>query len=283
MGMVWLLADIPLSLLPPPRRNEQAAERPITPGYTMSTSHKPVIGVISCNRSVDDEPAYTVKSRYVDALWRYADAVPVICPSISHVDDAAALIDRLDAILLTGASSNIEPERYGSVTGRAPFDPSRDAMSAALITAAIASGKPVFGICRGLQEINVALGGTLKDQRDSASTAFQHHAPDGVSLEDMFIYGHVVAPVVGTVMDRIAGGKPMAVNSVHYQAIDALGRGLVVNATADDGVVEAVSSRPGEAPILAVQWHPEWRPDGRPHDLAFWREIGHIAREAANR
>lgn len=249
----------------------------------MTSSAKPVIGVISCNRTVDDEPAYTVKSRYVDAVWRYADAVPLICPSLADASDAATVVARLDAILLTGSSSNIEPSRYGASIGRTPFDPARDGMSAALIAAAMAVGKPVFGICRGLQEINVALGGTLKDQRDEGAVGLQHHAADGVSLDAMFGHGHGVVPVAGTTMERIAGGRAMAVNSVHYQSIDALGQGLLVNATAEDGVVEAVSSLPGATPILAVQWHPEWQPDGRPHDLAFWQELGRMTREAVHR
>lgn len=249
----------------------------------MSHYQKPVVGVISCNRTVDDETAYTVKSRYVDAVWRYADALPVICPSISDASGAAAIVARLDAILLTGASSNIEPHRYGAASGRAPFDPDRDGMSAALIAAAMAAGKPVFGICRGLQEINVALGGTLKDQRDAVELGFAHHAPDGVDLEAMFAHSHSAKPIAGTVMDRIVGSEAMVINSVHYQAIDRLAPALVANVEAEDGVVEAVSSRPGEAPILAVQWHPEWQPEARPHDLAFWREVGAIARRALHR
>lgn len=240
---------------------------------------KPVIGIISCNRSVEGEAAYTVKSRYVDAVWRYADAVPLICPSMSDASDASAIVARLDAILLTGSNSNIEPRRYGETNGRAPFDLDRDAMSAALIAAAMEASKPVFGICRGLQEINVALGGTLKDQRDGPTEGFQHHAPDGVDLETMFAHGHMARPIPGTVMERIVGGKEIAINSIHYQAIDRLAPALMATVAAEDGVVEAVSSRPGETPILAVQWHPEWKPDERKHDLAFWEHVGTITRQ----
>lgn len=249
----------------------------------MPSTSKPVIGVISCNRTVEGENAYTVKTRYVDAVARYADAVPLICPSIDTEDNAAIVMERLDAILLTGSNSNIEPARYGAASGRAPFDPARDAMSSALIRASIAAGKPVFGICRGLQEINVALGGTLVDQRDDPAATLGHHAPDGVSLDVMFSHGHMAEPVSGTPLARIVGDKPIAVNSVHFQAIGRLGEGLVVNALAPDGVVEAVSAVDGTAPILAVQWHPEWRPEARAHDLAFWHAVGEIARQAANR
>ena len=151
-------------------------------------------------------------------------------------------------------------------------------MAAALIAAAMAAGKPVFGICRGLQEINVALGGTLVDQRDGTNQELAHHAPDGVDLDLMFAHGHSVDVVPGTPLAAIAGEGSLAVNSVHFQTIGALGKGLVVNARAGDGVVEAVSSTGTAAPILAVQWHPEWRPEGRAHDLAFWRNMGDVAR-----
>lgn len=253
------------------------------PHTAMSMTRRPVIGVISCNRIVEGENAYTVKTRYVDAVAKYADAVPLICPSIDQIDNADTILERLDAILLTGSNSNIEPFRYGADTGRAPFDPARDAMSDALIKAAVAAGKPVFGICRGLQEINVALGGTLTDQRDAEPPDLAHHAPDGVSIDDMFGYGHTATPVPGTPLSRIVGDKPVAINSVHFQTIGQLGEGLVINARAPDGVVEAISSPSGASPILAVQWHPEWRPETRPHDLAFWREVGEIARAYAKR
>jgi len=239
---------------------------------------KPVIGVIACNRMVEGEAAQTVKARYVEAVQKYAGAIPLICPSIDDAAQAETIISRLDAILLTGSNSNIEPSRYGGETGRAPFDPNRDGMSRALILTAIAARKPVFGVCRGLQEINVALGGTLVDQRDGGTIEHPHHAPDGVSLEEMFGFGHEVVVEPGSVLAEVTGATRLPVNSVHYQMIGALGEGLVVNARAEDGVVEAVSSAPDTSPILAVQWHPEWRPDNRPHDLAFWRRVGEISR-----
>lgn len=249
----------------------------------MSSSRKPVIGIISCNRIVEGESAYTVKNRYVDAVARYADAVPLICPSLEDSSNAALVVERLDAILLTGSNSNIAPRRYGARDGRGPYDANRDGMSAALIAAATVVGKPVFGICRGLQEINVALGGTLQDHRDGGEHGFPHHAPDDAGLDDMFAFGHRVEAVPGSLLADIVGSEPIAVNSVHYQAIGTLAPGLIANAKASDGVIEAISSSPGASPILAVQWHPEWRPDDRPHDLAFWREIGRIARKSTVR
>ncbi|WIJ25095.1 gamma-glutamyl-gamma-aminobutyrate hydrolase family protein [Devosia sp. RR2S18] len=244
----------------------------------MHNNTKPLIGVISCTRSVEGEEAYIVKTRYADAVARYAHAVPVICPGLEATQDAEALVARLDAILLTGSNSNIEPARYGANSGRSPFDRRRDAMTDALVSAALKAGKPVFGICRGLQEINVALGGTLMDQRDSSMQDLLHHAPDGADLDAMFGHAHIATPVPGTPLAVLLGDEPLRINSVHYQTVGTLGAGLVVNATAEDGVVEAISSAPGAPSLLAVQWHPEWRPEGRAHDLLFWEEVGRIAR-----
>lgn len=242
------------------------------------TQARPVIGVMACARQVEGETAQTVKLRYLEGVSRHADAAPVILPSFQDPANAAAIVARLDAILLTGSSSNIDPARYASgAPAMAPTDAGRDSFSAALIHAAVDAGKPVFGICRGLQEINVAFGGTLRDMRGTQAAA-THHAPDDADLGAMFAHAHDIAVIPGSLLHRYAGAAGLRVNSVHFQAIDALGQGLVANATAADGVIEAISASHTAAPVFAVQWHPEWQPDGRPHDLAFWHFLGQSAR-----
>ncbi|KKB78256.1 gamma-glutamyl-gamma-aminobutyrate hydrolase [Devosia soli] len=239
---------------------------------------KPVIGVIACERIVEGEPAQAVKHRYLEAVEQHAQAVPMVIPTNQDQDNAAAIVERLDALLLTGSGSNIEPRRYGSDSpAMAPTDPGRDTFGAALIHAAITAGKPVFGICRGLQEINVALGGTLRDMRAQRG-ADLHHAPDGANLEDTFAHGHDIEVAPGSVLQRFASATALKVNSVHFQTIDRLGEGLVANATGPSGVIEAISALKTPAPVFAVQWHPEWQPEGRPHDLAFWKYLGEVAR-----
>lgn len=241
-------------------------------------SGKPVIGVIACSREVESEPAQAVKHRYLEGVSRYAGAIPLIVPVNQPAADAGGIVRRLDALLLTGSASNIAPARYASTeAAHPPQDVARDEFSAALVQAAIA-GKPVFGICRGLQEINVALGGSLLDLRDRGQAAPDHHAPEGADLAQMFEHFHEVEVVDGTLLDRLSGQRRLTVNSVHHQTIDRLADGLRVNAVSPDGVVEAVSlERPG-ALVFAVQWHPEWQPSKRPHDLAFWHLLGEAAR-----
>ena len=246
-------------------------------------SAKPVIGVISCNREIEGEAGQTVKNRYLDGVSRYADAIPMIIPTNAEPSDSAAIVARLDGLLLTGSSSNIEPERYGvEQPGRLPSDARRDAMSGALIKAAIAAGKPVFGICRGFQEINVALGGTLVDQRDTDNVAYLHHAPDGLGLEAMFNHFHAVDVLPGTPLQSFTGSTGLTVNSVHFQTIGRLGEGLRINAVGNDGVIESISTTDTPAPVFAVQWHPEWLPVNLPHDIAFWRYL-HDAAAAASK
>ena len=239
---------------------------------------RPVIGVIACGREVEGEPAQAVKHRYLEAVEMHAGAATLIIPSNQSEAFVGDVVARLDAILLTGSNSNMHPGRFGSnAAAQAPVDAQRDGLSQSLIAAAIAASKPLFGICRGLQEINVAFGGTLRDLR--ASRIWQrHHAAPGAPLFDTFAHGHEVEVAAGSPLHRYAGSRSLTVNSVHYQAIDRLAEGLVVNATSPDGVIEAISASHSSAPVFAVQWHPEWRTGERPHDLAFWRFLGEAAR-----
>lgn len=236
---------------------------------------------MSCVREVEGEPASIVKKRYLDAVTNYADAIPIIVSAWSDELAVQSLLERVDAVLLTGSNSNIEPQRYGAAgSGSTPLDPARDFISQRLIHAAIAMEKPVFGVCRGLQEINVAFGGTLADEREANYAAFSHHAPVGANLEAMFGYSHPAAISGDGLMSEIVGEGEITINSVHFQRVDRIGDGLQIEARSADGVVEALSARNSAAPVLAVQWHPEWQPDGRHHDLAFWRYVGRAARAA---
>lgn len=243
----------------------------------------PIIGVIACGREVEGEPAQAVKHRYLDAVSRFAHAAPIVVPTNQPVENADSIVGRLDAVLLTGSNSNIVPARYGSTDeARLPTDDARDRFSAALVRAAIAAGKPVFGICRGLQEINVALGGSLRDMREAGDAIDGlHHAEQGVGLGDMFGHQHELHIVRNSQLNRLAGADHLTVNSVHYQTIDRLADGLVAEATGPGGVIEAISATTTAAPVFAVQWHPEWQPEGRAHDQAFFAYLGNAARAAS--
>ncbi|MGL4541015.1 MAG: gamma-glutamyl-gamma-aminobutyrate hydrolase family protein, partial [Polymorphobacter sp.] len=189
---------------------------------------------------------------------------------------------RLDALLLTGSPSNLDTRLYGAEVADAagPFDRPRDAMALALVDAMIALGRPVFGICRGFQELNIAFGGTLRrDLGESAGNgAVAHHAPDDADLAAMFAHGHAVELLPGSALAQLYGRTSLNVNSVHYQGVDQLGAGLTIEAVAADGVVEAFSAQIGDASVLAVQWHPEWQTDSNPDAQALFAEMGRRAR-----
>lgn len=245
---------------------------------------RPVLGVVCCTRQVGTEPAQAVMNRYVVAALRYADAAGLLIPALPELMAAREVAPRLDGLLLTGSPSNIEPHRYGeagAADAEGPFDPGRDAMTAALIEAMLELKKPVFGVCRGLQELNVAFGGTLRRDASRNDALIAHHAPDGVAFDQMFAHEHDVALTPGGYLARGLDRERLRVNSVHYQALGRLGAGLTVEARAEDGVVEAVSAEVNGAPVLAVQWHPEWRTDANPDSQAFFRLLGRALRGEA--
>jgi putative glutamine amidotransferase len=243
------------------------------------TAPLPIVGVIACARQVEGESAQAVKHRYLEAVINHSGAAPMIVPNNQPPENAAAIAARLDALLLTGSNSNIAPARYGSPTeGLPPVDEGRDAFAIALIKACVAAAKPVIGICRGLQEVNVAFGGSLKDLRDDPGGNGTHHAPDGVSLDTMFGHNHRVRVEPHSPLAAITGATELTVNSAHHQSIERLGGGLAIAARSDDGGIEAIYATATAAAVVAVQWHPEWRPADRSHDLALWTYLGKVAR-----
>lgn len=244
-------------------------------------SARPVLGIIACNRTVGAEVAQAVMNRYATAAMRYADCAALIIPSLPELMHAREIVGRLDGVLLTGTPSNVEPVRYGDAgPGEGPFDPDRDRMMIELVEAVIAAQRPLFGICRGFQEINVALGGTLRRDTSGGAQLLNHHAHQGVAFDAMFAHRHPVELVAGGVLASVYDASSIEVNSVHYQGVDRLADGLAVEARAPDGLVEAFSARPNGAPLLAVQWHPEWEADGNEQSQAYFRLLGRALRGA---
>jgi len=235
---------------------------------------RPVVGIIACNRQTGGEASISVMRRYVEAAIRYADCAALVIPSLPEAMRAAEVVPRLDGLMLTGSPSNVEPARYGDAgTSAGPFDPARDSMTAELITAARSAAKPIFGICRGFQELNISFGGTLRRDLGDRQPV-PHHAEEQSDLGIMFAHRHPVSLAPAGRLAAAYGRPSLMVNSVHYQGVDRLGAGLSVEATADDGVVEAFSA-PG---ILAVQWHPEWATSEDPDAQALFRAFGAMLR-----
>jgi putative glutamine amidotransferase len=242
---------------------------------------RPVLGIICCNRIVGTEPAQAVMERYVRAAMTYADVAALLIPALPDLMTAAEVAPRLDGVLLTGSPSNIEGSRYADEGGDGPFDPGRDEIALSMVDAMIGRGRPVFGICRGFQEINVALGGSLRRDTSASEDLIHHHAPDGVSFDAMFDHRHRVDLVPGGILARTYDTPSLDVNSVHFQGIGRLADSLSVEATAPDGLVEAYSAIIGKSPVVAVQWHPEWHPEANPDSQIFFKLLGQTLRGTA--
>jgi len=242
---------------------------------------RPVLGIVACTRTVGVEPAQAVMNRYVTAAMRHADAAALLIPAVPELMRADEVVARLDGVLLTGSPSNVDAARYGegdADDADGPFDRPRDAMTADLIAAMTAAGKPVFGVCRGFQEIVVAFGGKLRRDTSRSPGLLRHHAPDGVPFDAMFAHEHAVSLIPGGILHGAYGRPGLQVNSVHYQGAGRLGGGLAVEAVAPDGLVEAVSRQTGGAPVLAVQWHPEWHTGDNPDSQTFFHLLGRALR-----
>ncbi len=242
-------------------------------------SARPVLGIICDNRAVGGRPAQIVLDRYVRAAIHYGDVAALLIPALPDLMSAADVAGRLDGVLMTGSPSNVEPSRYGEADdGKGPFDPARDELAMALIGEMTGRGRPVFGVCRGFQEINVALGGTLRRDTSANDELIRHHAPADASHDEMFDHRHSVSLVPGGMLAAAFAKPELSVNSVHFQGISTLAPQLTVEATAPDGLVEAYSALINGAPLLAVQWHPEWDTDADPDSQTFFRLLGRALR-----
>jgi putative glutamine amidotransferase len=227
---------------------------------TKSDSAPPLIVVAADVRPADGYVWHAAAETYLTAVVHACGAIPLVLPSLGEAIDFDALLARVDGVLLPGSRSNVHPSRYGNPPTRLaePHDPRRDAVTLPLIAAALRSGVPLFAICRGMQELNVALGGTLIAEVQEEPGRNDHRAPASDDPDQRFAISHTVTIAPGGMLAGILGTGTIRVNSLHRQAIGRLAAGLAVEATAPDGTVEAVSVRDAASFALGVQWHPEY-------------------------
>ena len=244
-----------------------------------------VVGVSACRMEVDGKSHQVVQETYTGALWAAAGCASVLIPAAGAAGFDGSLIDRLDGLVLTGSPSNVQPQRYGGARARAGTleDPHRDATTLELVRRAIARGLPVLAICRGCQELNVALGGTLQPHVEAAPGRLHHCERLGLDPDTAYTPAHGVEVREGGRLARWGLAGRIEVSSLHFQGLAALGKGLRVEAVAEDGLVEAVSLEGAPAPVLGVQWHPEWRSLADPVSRCLLERFGEAARTAAER
>lgn len=235
---------------------------------------KPVVLVPACNKPIGEHPFHVAGKKYVDAV-RLAGATPLIVPT-AEAGEIEPLLDLADGVLLTGSASNVHPSHFGEAVHNPelPLDPARDAWTLPLIRAVLARGMPLFAICRGTQETNVALGGSLHQAVQEVGPYADHRAPAGEPAAVQYGEAHEVVVEPGGLLARLVDAPRFTVNSVHGQAVNRLAPGLRIEARAPDGLVEAFSVREAAGFNLCVQWHPEWQAADNPVSLQLLRAFG---------
>jgi putative glutamine amidotransferase len=238
---------------------------------------RPVVIIPACTKVIGGLPFDAVGRKYTAAIAEVAECQPLLAPVGTGLSDLGELLRIADGILLPGSPSNVAPEHYSSEAAELPdkLDPARDAVTLPLVRAAIETKKPLLAICRGFQELNVALGGTLHQAVHKTGQHMDHRESDDDELDLRYAPVH---PVIlrGELRD-IIGAEEIMVNSLHGQGINKLSNKLEPQAHAKDGLIEAVRG-PREHPFcFGVQWHPEWMAAKNPVSIALFRRFGAAA------
>lgn len=249
---------------------------------------RPRIGIPVDVRSVGDDTMHAVGEKYLAAVAHGAKAIPLMLPALGGGRELASLegaigaddlLAGLDGLFLTGSPSNMEPSRYGDASaGVGPFDPQRDRAVLSLLAAALSKDLPVLAVCRGFQELNVVQGGTLHSAVHELSGYMDHRDDHDLPREQRYEPVHTVTLTPGGFLEKLAGAHEVRVNSLHGQGLARLGEGLVADATAPDGLVEAVYM-PSRRFVVGVQWHPEWKFAENPLSQSLFTAFGAAARQ----
>jgi putative glutamine amidotransferase len=248
---------------------------------------KPVIGVVADIHTGGKHVSHSVQQKYLEAASAGAGAITIILPALiaapgatwTDRQDLTDILSRLDGLFLTGARSNVAPTLYGATLAdpNSPADPARDHVTLNLIHEAVDRGLPILGVCRGFQEINVALGGTLH-QAVHHVPGLADHRERGTTLAEQYAPAHTITLAPGGLLHSFSGLEEARVNSVHGQGIDRLAPSLAEDATAPDGLIEAFRLDRGDSFLLGVQWHPEWHFRDDPLSTVIFRAFGTAAR-----
>lgn len=239
---------------------------------------RPIVLVPADNRMLGDHRYHVAGKKYVDAV-RLAGCLPLVVPW-ARADEVDELLSHADGVLLTGSASNVHPSHFGEDVHdpALPLDPERDEWTLPLTRKALDRGVPMFAICRGFQETNVALGGTLHQAVQEQPGLHDHRAPRDAPAEVQYGPAHDIEIVPGGRLERILGAGKVLVNSVHGQGAKTLAPGAQAEARAPDGLVEAFSLPAAPGFNLCVQWHPEWQAEDNPVSMKLLRAFGTACR-----
>ncbi|MBK6974994.1 MAG: gamma-glutamyl-gamma-aminobutyrate hydrolase family protein [Sterolibacteriaceae bacterium] len=246
---------------------------------------KPVVLIPACSKDLGRHPFFVVGGKYVDAVVHGAGCQPLLVPPLGDALDIDGLLDQADGLLLTGSVSNVHPAHFAQTVAdpELPLDPARDATTLPLVRRALALGVPLFAICRGFQEVNVALGGSLHQAVHAVAGIRDHREDPKAPIDVQYGPAHPLHVKPGGVLARALGSAAdIIVNSLHGQGVDRLGAGLEVEASAEDGLVEAFSVAGSRAFALGVQWHPEWKMRDNAVSIKLFEAFGRACRERVN-
>ena len=243
----------------------------------------PVVGIVCDHRMIGPHPFHAVGEKYITAVRDGAQTLPLLIPSLDPAIPPTEILSAVDGLFFTGSPSNVAPARYN---GEAPregtwLDEKRDDTALPLLKTAIEKGVPTFCVCRGFQELNVAMGGTLYQHVQEVPGRMDHREDKKTELDVQYGPAHDVRVGDGGLLSKLLAEKTFRVNSLHSQGIDRLAPSLFAEATAPDGLVEAVSMPGARGFLLAVQWHPEWKWRDNPVSRALFGAFGAAIREGA--
>jgi putative glutamine amidotransferase len=247
---------------------------------------KPIVAVPADIRHFEGATWHATPNQYVEAALTVAEVMSFIVPAFQSGNDIDAILDRVDGVLVSGAVSNVHPTLYGQQASDTdgPFDPARDATSLPLIRRAIDRGIPLLAICRGIQELNVALGGTLASEIQDQPGIWDHRKPEVEERDGMYAIRQPVIVEEGSCIARYLGfSGEIQVNSLHRQAIAETAPRLQVEARAEDGTIEAVSVIDAKSFAVGVQWHPEYWAQTDAPSRALFQAFGDAVRTFAAR
>lgn len=234
---------------------------------------KPIVGIITSETVGFNgrQLSHSAGKRYVNSVMNFSKVIPILIPACIGINDLRALLARIDGVVLTGGRANIEPQHYGGKEFPIdePIDPDRDKVVLDIIPECLKREMPIFGICRGIQEINVACGGTLFYRVHHENGKNDHRMPqnDDAAIEDIFKPKHEIRFTENNLFTTFLEKDRFTVNSLHGQGIDKLGRGLTVEAYSEDGLIEAISVTDYKAFGVGVQWHAEFHPEREENKL----------------
>lgn len=240
---------------------------------------RPLVLLPSCSRELGEHRFQVVREPYLEAL-RHAGCTPLAVPGAS-LAEWEGLLDIAAGVLLTGSPSNVHPRHFGEAVRdpSLPLDTGRDAATLPLIPLILARGLPLLGVCRGMQEVNVALGGSLHQALHEQVGLGEHRGSDKDGAAGMFAEAHPVQLAHGGLLRALLAREEIRVNSVHGQGVKLLAPGLRVEARAPDGLIEAFSKPDAPGFNLCVQWHPEWQADRLPVSRALFKAFAHACEE----